>query len=367
MSKKKESEFRSFINDLKDKDTSIIADGLTAAESSGTIDTGCYMLNALISGSIYGGLYNNKRIQFAGESSTGKTFFALSIVKGFLDEDPRNSVFYYDTETAVTVEMMAARGIDVERVAIVEKNTIEEFRTHALKVVTAVLAIPEKTRPRMLFVLDSLGNLSSKKELGDIVEGNDTRDMTKSQLLKGTFRSLSISMAKAKIPLIINNHTYAVIGSYVPTKKESGGSGARFISDIILFISKKVDKELKESGGGNIIVVKVDKSRFTREKSSVELRLSFQTGLDKYYGLLDIAKEAGIIKKVGNRYELPDGSKFFEKEINKNPEKVFTKTLLDQIDELCKKKFLYGTKEDSLDYEDEGIEDVEERTTDSPE
>lgn len=355
----KEYDFRSFIENMKDEDTSIVADGLTSAESAGTIDTGCYMLNAILSGSIFGGLPDNKRLQLAGESSTGKTFFALSIVKAFLDQNPGAGVIYYDTESAVTKDMMESRGIDSRRVAVVEKNTIEEFRTHALKAANSLIDVPEEKRPKMMFVLDSLGNLSSKKEMTDVAAGADTRDMTKAQLLRATFRVLTLKLAKAKIPLIVNNHTYDVVGQYIPTKKESGGGGARFASDIILFLGKKADRGSASDPKkiiGNILKVKADKSRFVQEKSTVELKLSFSTGLDKYYGLLDLAVEGGIIKKLATQYELPDGSKRFEKWINSNAATVFNDELLQKLDVIAREKFCYGSGLASTESEEDDIE-----------
>ena len=125
--------FRNLAEDLKDEDTSIAADGMGSAEYTGTVDTGSYILNAVMSGSIYGGVPNNKITAFAGESATGKTYFVLGIIKTFLDNDPEAGVMFYDTEAAVTKKMMEERGIDTSRVIISEPQTIQEFRTHALK------------------------------------------------------------------------------------------------------------------------------------------------------------------------------------------------------------------------------------------
>jgi len=207
---------------LKDEDTSIVADGQGSAEFSGCIDTGSYILNAVLSGSIYGGVPNNKITAFAGESATGKTFFVLGIVKSFLDSHPEAGVMYYDTEAAVTRQMMEERGIDTKRVIVAEMDTIQRFRTHAIK----TLEFYEKSgkdRPPLMMVLDSLGLLSTTKEMEDTAEGKETRDMTKAQVIKAAFRVLTLKLAKVKVPLLVTNHVYAAVGSYVPTNEISGG------------------------------------------------------------------------------------------------------------------------------------------------
>ncbi|NDC22727.1 MAG: recombinase RecA, partial [Proteobacteria bacterium] len=168
---------RDLINLVDDDNTHLAADG-GSAEFSGFIDTGSYILNALLSGSIYGGVPDNKITAFAGESATGKTFFVLGIVRAFLDKNPEGAVVYYDTEAAVTKTMMETRGIDTARVIIAEPDTIQKFKTHALKLIEAYEKQPADKRPPMMFVLDSLGLLSTSKEMEDSLEGKDVRDMT---------------------------------------------------------------------------------------------------------------------------------------------------------------------------------------------
>ena len=198
-------------------------DGSGSAEFGGFIDTGSFALNAVLSGSLYGGVPDNKISAFAGESATGKTFFVLGIVKSFLEKNPTGGVVYYDTEAAITKQMMQDRGIDTSRVIIAEPDTIQKFKTHALKLIDSYDRQDEKTRPPMMFVLDSLGMLSTSKEMDDSLEGKDTRDMTKSQIIKAAFRVLTLKLARVKIPLLVTNHVYELVGSYVPTKEISGG------------------------------------------------------------------------------------------------------------------------------------------------
>ena len=186
--------------------TNILADGGNSSEFTGTIDTGSYIMNAVLSGSLYGGVPNNKITAFAGESATGKTFFVLGVIKQFLEDNETGGIIYFDTEAAVTKDMMASRGIDVSRVSIAEPESIEDFRTSAVKMLTNYME--HKDAPPMMMVLDSLGQLSSAKELEDVESGKPARDMTKAQLLRGTFRVLSLKLAKAKVPLLVTNHVY---------------------------------------------------------------------------------------------------------------------------------------------------------------
>ena len=196
-----------------------------------------------------------------------------------------------------------------------------------------------------MFVLDSLGMLSTTKEMEDTAAGKETRDMTRSQIVKSTFRVLTLKLGKANIPMIMTNHTYDVIGSMFPQKEMGGGSGLKYAASSIIYLSKRKDKEGTEVVG-NIIHCKNFKSRLTKENAMIDVKLTYKTGLDKYYGLIELGEEAGIFKKVSTRYEMPDGSKVFGKNINDNPEKYFTKEVLDKIDEQAKRKFQYGSDED---------------------
>lgn len=336
--------FNSLLKEIDNEYAGIAEDGVEAGDVTGFIGTGSYSLNALLSGSIYGGLPANKVTALAGEPSTGKTFYAINIVRQFLRENENGFVFYFESESAISKQMLADRDIDTKRVAVVPVATIQEFRTQAVKILDKYIEDRNsKDHPPMMFVLDSLGNLSTTKEMEDIADGKDTRDMTRAQLVRGAFRVLTLKLGKAKVPLIVTNHVYDVVGSYVPTKKMGGGSGLEYAASTILFLSKKKDKDKSDNSvTGAIITANLKKARLTIENKKVETLLDYATGLDPYYGLLDLAEKFGIFKKVTTRYELPDGTKAFESAIQKNPEKYFTKDILDQIDEKCKDEFLYG-------------------------
>lgn len=202
----------SLLKETGNEYAAVAEDGITAGDVTGFVDTGSYTLNALLSGSIYGGLASNKVTAFAGEPSTGKTFYALSVVKDFLNSRKDAIVFYFESEAAISRQMLEERGVDTSRFVMVPVTTVQEFRTQAIKVLNSYMETPEKDRAPLLMVLDSLGNLSTEKEIEDITAGKDTRDMTRPQLIKGAFRVLTLKLGKAKVPLIITNHIYDVIG-----------------------------------------------------------------------------------------------------------------------------------------------------------
>jgi RecA/RadA recombinase len=348
--------FRNMVKELNDEYTNLLEDGGNSSEFSGWIDTGSLILNALISGSLYGGIPNNKITILAGQESVGKTFFTLSIGKHFLSKYKNSGILYYDTESALTKAIVQSRGVDPSRFIVSEPQTVQEFRYKALKVLDNY--IPQKVKPEMMMVLDSLGQLSTSKEIEDTASGSETKDMTRAAIIKGAFRVLSLKLAKAKVPLIVTNHVYDAMNSMFPKKEMSGGSGPRYAASTILFLSKKQDKDGKDVVG-NIISCKTEKSRFTKEKQVVDVKISFSRGLDKYYGLLDLAEKYDIIKKVSTRFEMPDGTKVFEKRIYAEPEKFFTADILARLEDAAKKEFEYGATENP--YEGEEEDEIEQK------
>jgi len=311
-------------------------------ETETYVDTGSYIFNALVSGSIFGGVSGNKITAIAGESSTGKTFFSLAVVKNFLDSNPDGYCLYFDTEAAVNKSLLESRGVDLDRVVVVNVVTIEEFRQKALKAVDVYLKKPADERKPCMFVLDSLGMLSTEKEINDALNDKQVRDMTKSQLVKGAFRMLTLKLGQAKIPMIVTNHTYDVIGAYVPTKEMGGGSGLKYAASTIVHLGKKKEKDGKEVIG-NIIKAKTAKSRLSKEEKTVEVRLYYdERGLDRYYGLLELGEIGGLWKNVAGRYEI-DGSKIYAKQILKEPEKYFTPEVMEKLDEIARNEYSYGS------------------------
>jgi RecA/RadA recombinase len=305
------------------------------------VDTGSFIFNGLVSGSIFGGVSGNKITAIAGESSTGKTFFSLAVVKNFLDSNPDGYCLYFDTEAAVNKGLLQSRGIDLDRLVVINVVTIEEFRVKALKAVDKYIKMPIEDRKPCMFVLDSLGMLSTEKEIRDALDDKQVRDMTKSQLVKGAFRMLTLKLGQANIPLIVTNHTYDVIGSYVPTKEMGGGSGLKYAASTIIYLSKKKEKDGKEVIG-NIIKAKTHKSRLSKENKTVEIRLFYDDrGLDRYYGLLELGEIGGLWKNVAGRYEI-GGKKIYAKQILSDPDTYFTDDVMQALDEIAQKEFSYG-------------------------
>ena len=310
-------------------------------ETEEFVDTGSYIFNGLVSGSIFGGVSGNKITAIAGESSTGKTFFSLAVVKNFLDSNPDGYCLYFDTEAAVNKSLLADRGLDLNRVVVSNVVTVEQFRSQALRAVDMYLKKPEDERKPVMFVLDSLGMLSTEKEIKDAIDDKQVRDMTKSQLIKGAFRMLTLKLGQARIPLIVTNHTYDVIGSYVPTKEMGGGSGLKYASSTIIYLSKKKEKDGTEVIG-NLIKAKTHKSRLSKENKDVTVRLYYDDrGLDRYYGLLELGEIGGLWKNVAGRYEI-DGKKVYAKAIYKDPESYFTEEVMEKLDQIAQKEFSYG-------------------------
>ena len=329
------------IKDTENEFASIVNEGVEAGDVSTFIDTGSYIFNGLVSGTIHGGIPANKITALAGESATGKTFFVLGMCKHFLENNPDAGVIYFESESALTKDLIEKRGIDTKRMVVMPVTTVQEFRTQSLRVLDSYLEQDEADRKPLLLVLDSLGMLSTTKEVEDTEAGKETRDMTRAQVTKAAFRVLTLKLGKAKVPLVITNHTYDVVGSMFPQKEMGGGSGLKYAASTIIYLSKKKDKDGTEVVG-NIIHCKTHKSRLSKENSMVDVRLSYEKGLDRYYGLLDLAIKHGIFKQVSTRIELPDGTKQYAKTINNDPEKYFTDDIMQQLDEAAQKEFSYG-------------------------
>ena len=328
------------VKEIGNEYASLVSDGVAAGDTSNFIDTGSYIFNGLVSGSIYGGIPGNKITAIAGESSTGKTFFCLGVVQHFLESNPDAGVIYFESESALSKDQIEERGIDSTRMMIVPVTTVQEFRTQSIRILDKYLQQPEDQRQPLMFVLDSLGMLSTSKEVEDSEAGKDTRDMTRAQVVKSIFRVLTLKLGKANVPMLVTNHTYDVVGAYIPTKEMGGGSGLKYAASTIIYLSKKKEKDGKEVVG-NIIKCKTAKARLTKENNQVEVRLYYDTGLDKYYGLLELGEKYGIFERKGNRIVV-GGSSVYPKTILEDPEKYFTPEVMQALDEVAAKEFKYG-------------------------
>ena len=329
------------IKDSGNEFASIVSDGVAAGDTSSFVDTGSYIFNAVVSGSLFGGIPSNKVTALAGESSTGKTFFALSVVRNFLDNNSNGGVIYFESESALSKDIIESRGIDSKRMVIFPVATIEEFRTQAVRIVDKYMKEPKEERQPLMFVLDSLGMLSTSKEMEDISNDKQVRDMTKSQLIKGAFRVLTLKLGQAGIPMLVTNHTYDVIGSYVPMKEMGGGAGLKYAASTIIFLTKSKEKDGTDLVG-NIIKCEAKKSRLSKEGAKVATRLYFdERGLDKYYGLIELGEKYNVFKRVGNRIAI-GGSNVYPKSILGDPEKYFTDEVMAKLEEAARTEYSYG-------------------------
>jgi RecA/RadA recombinase len=286
------------LNDMLSKfspDGAIIEDSVYAKIDE-WITTGSFILNAALSGSLFGGMPNRRSLMFAGETGTGKTYIAMSIVRSA--QSMGYFPIYYDSEGSIDVEFVKKLGIDTSKFRLEAVTTIEEFATLAAKLNETIATIrgQGKTPPKIIVVLDSLGNLSSTKEKEDTASGSGKRDMTKQQSIRRMFRVIGNDFAKNAIPFIINNHTYASIGSFIPGQTISGGGGAMFNASIIFTLtkSKLTDKDsedhIKKQGldqytkVGIVVTVHPFKQRFARP-IKVQIHIPFYKKPNPYVGL----------------------------------------------------------------------------------
>ena len=334
---------------VKNDYADVASNGIAAGDITGFIDTGSYLLNALMSGSIYQGIPNSKIAIFGSPEGVGKTFILLSTIKTFLDDNPTGCVFLFESESALSKDMMEERGLDTKRIIVFPVVTVEEFRHQMVVILDNYIEQKEK-RP-VFFGLDSLGMLSTNKEIGDITEGKDTRDMTRSQLLKAAFRVITLKLGRVKVPLFCTNHTYQTMEMFSKSV-QSGGSGGKYASSVMVSMTKRKVKDGKDLQG-NIVTCTLDKGRLCKEGSKVEIYIDFANGLSRYHGLVEEAVNAGIWKKAGNRidvYNNDTDKAIYPKAIYADPEKFFTKEILDKIDVWVGTKYKYGvlTLEDEI-------------------
>ena len=336
--------FDTLAKEAKNDYAKLVSDGLITGDKQGFIGTGSYILNAQLSGSIYGGIPDNRVTAIAGEQATGKTFYAIGIAKDFLDNNEDGAVFYFDSEAAATTDLFKDRGLDPDRVWHFPVDTIEEFRTQMIRILDNLLKTPEGDRKPLLIVLDSLGMLASAKELNDALDDKQVRDMTKSQTIKSVFRIITSKLGKLKIPMIVTNHTYKTMNPYGEPSDMGGGSGLKYAASTIMTLTKSKEKDTSKEVVGNIIKVKTYKSRLTKENTQIATRLFFdKRGLDKYYGLLELGEKHGIFTRKGNRIIVGESS-VYPSAILADPSKYFTPEIMQALDECAAKEFKYGNE-----------------------
>ncbi len=253
------------------------------------IQTGVPMINVALSGNLTGGLTPGLTV-FAGPTKHFKTSFALLMASAYLKKYPDGVILFYDSEFGSPQSYFDTFGIDTKRVLHTPITDVEQLKHDIMTQIQSLEA-----KERVLIVVDSLGNLASKKEVEDAVEGKSVADMTRAKQIKSLFRMVTPHLRIKDIPMLVVNHTYKEIGLY-PKDIVSGGTGVSYSADTIWIIGRQQEKEGTELVGYNF-VINIEKSRFVREKSKIPITVSFEGGIQPYSGLLDVAVEGDFVKK----------------------------------------------------------------------
>jgi len=263
------------------------------------IQTGVPMINVALSADLNGGLTPGLTV-FAGPSKHFKTSFALLMGKAYQKKYPESVILFYDSEFGSPQGYFDTFGIDTNRVLHTPITDIEQLKHD---IMTQLQSLEEKER--VIIIVDSLGNLASKKEVDDAIEGKSVADMSRAKAVKSLFRMVTPHLRIKDIPMLVVNHTYKEIGMY-PKDIVSGGTGVMYSADTVWIIGRQQDKDGTELTGYNF-VINVDKSRFVREKSKIPITVSFEGGIQPYSGLLDVALEGGFVKKPSPGWYQKDG------------------------------------------------------------
>jgi len=261
------------------------------------IQTSVPALNVALSGKLDGGLTPGLTI-FAGPSKHFKTAFAMMLVKSFLDKYDDGIVLFYDSEFGAPQSYFENFGIDTGKVVHTPITDIEQLKHDIMKQINEL-----ERKDRVMIVVDSVGNLASKKEVDDALDGKSVADMTRAKQMKSLFRMITPHLTIKDIPMVVVNHTYMEIGMF-PKAIVSGGTGIYYSADNIFIIGRQQEKQGTEVVGYNFII-NVEKSRYVREKSKIPIEVTFEGGISKWSGLLDIALESGhVIKPSNGWYQL---------------------------------------------------------------
>jgi RecA/RadA recombinase len=273
------------------KETSILAKSEFFTEKD-MIQTDVPMVNVALSGSLDGGLTPGLTM-FAGPSKHFKTAFALLMASAYLRKYSDAVVLFYDSEFGTPQKYFDTFGIDTARVLHTPITDVEELKHDIMNQMQNI-----SKGERVIIVLDSIGNLASKKEIEDSLEGKSVADMTRAKQMKSLFRMITPHLTIKDIPMIVVNHTYKEIGMF-PKDIVGGGTGSYYSADTIWILGRQQEKTGTEITGYNFII-NIEKSRYVREKSKIPITVSFDGGIQKYSGLLDIALEGSFVVKPAN-------------------------------------------------------------------
>jgi RecA/RadA recombinase len=256
------------------------------------ISTAVPAINVALSGKLDGGLTPGLTM-WAGPSKHFKTAFSLLMAKSYLDKYEDAALLFYDSEFGTPQSYFDSFGIDTERVLHTPLTDIEQLKFDIMQQLTNL-----ERGEHVIIVIDSIGNLASKKEVEDALEGKSVADMSRAKQVKSLFRMVTPHLSLKDIPMVVVNHTYKEIGMF-PKDIVGGGTGSYYSADNIFIIGRQQEKEGTEIVGYNFII-NVEKSRYVKEKSKIPITVSFDGGISKWSGLLDIALESGHVIKPSN-------------------------------------------------------------------
>ncbi len=321
------------------------------------IDTGSYALNAIISGSLYGGVPMGRLTGFVGPESCGKTLMANKIMANA--QKKGMYVAYFDTEGALDEATAKRLGCDTSKIKHVPSEITEQCRNEIVRFLDSI--IQNNLQGQVLLVIDSLGNLITTQEKKKIDEGTDTLDMgNRAKALKSLMRAITHAAAKANCPVIFTNHIYDDPSQLHPSaiKKQAGGSGPLYMASVIVQMAKKTEKTddsknkdansqttyLSKGINGMTLRTLTTKNRFVAPFLETELYLNFKTGLNKYSGLLEMAEGYGVLEKAGHRYVLNGETLGFFKDF-KDDESVWAK-IMPALEEKLKTELSFKNESD---------------------
>lgn len=322
------------------------------------VDTGCMVLNAIISGSLYGGVPVGRITGFSGPSAAGKTYIINKILANAQKKGMIPVIF--DTEAAIDASSTTGVGLDSDQVKYVPVQTVEDCRNQISTFLDSV--IEAKMRGKFIISIDSLGNLASQKELDDTEKGKTAMDMgTRAKGLKSMMRLLTFKAAQAGVTILFSNHTYDDPSAMFPTlvKAQSGGKGPVYLASVLVQLAKRDEKHDKSNDDDEILpeANKVSgttlraltvKNRFVPPFLECEAYLNFKRGLDKYSGLKEMAVNHGVIEQTGSTFVLPSGKedvpgqKLGYYKNWKNDTDLWEKTILPKLEEKLKKQYSYS-------------------------
>ena len=273
------------------KDSAILAKSKFFTEKD-VVSTSVPMVNVALSGSLDGGLTPGLTM-WAGPSKHFKTAFSLLMAKSYMDKYPEAILLFYDSEFGTPIKYFETFEIDMERVLHTPLTDIEQLKFDIMQQLQEV-----NRGDKLIIVLDSIGNLASKKEVEDALEGKSVADMSRAKQVKSLFRMVTPHLTIKDIPMVVVNHTYKEIGMF-PKDIVGGGTGSYYSADNIYILGRQQDKDGTEIVGYNFII-NVEKSRYVKEKSKIPISVAFEGGINKYSGLLDLALEGNFVTKPSN-------------------------------------------------------------------